>query len=659
MSMLHRLSLLHKFLILGVIALLMGALPTVLYVRGALQQIGAARYESQGAPALIAVNQAVQRLQVHRGLSAAMLGGDEVLAARRPAARDALNQAFAEAGKAFAQARVPQAQVQAWSAATQTWQSLEQAVAARSLQPPQSLAQHTQLVGTLMQIGEELLHHYGFQTDPDMATQDLIQAAVVNSPMLGEKLGLLRGQGSGYLARQALPPEGKGALQALQQRVGELEADTFRSFERALVNEDLRKALAGPVQDVRQRVTASRQLVDRSLLSASEITMPAKDYFDQLTGTLEALNQLNTTAMASLDAALQERVSADQRKLGAASAALLLALALGLGLGVAFMRSITQPLAQAVRLASAVADGDLSGDDVPHGTNEVGRLIAAQQQMRARLKPMVAQVRGGAEGVATASAEIAQGNMDLSARTESQASALEETAASMEQMTATVRQNADNARQANQLAMNASLVAAQGGEVVTQVVQTMQGIRIASGKIADIIGVIDSIAFQTNILALNAAVEAARAGEQGRGFAVVAGEVRALAGRSAEAAKEIKALIGDSVQRVQQGGELADQAGATMAEVVQAIQRVTGIMGEISEASQEQSQGVAQVGEAVTQMDQATQQNAALVEEMAAAANGLRTQADELVRAAAVFRLAAGDEPGAAGALRIGQGRAA
>ncbi|MFD2300501.1 methyl-accepting chemotaxis protein [Paracidovorax citrulli] len=658
MSLLHRLSLLHKFLILGVIALLMGALPTVLYVHGALQQIGAARYESQGAPALIAVNRAVQRLQVHRGLSAAMLGGDEALAARRPAARDALNQAFADAEKAFTQARVPQAQMQAWNAAAQTWQSLEQAVTARSLQPPQSLAQHTQLVATLMQIGEELLHHYGFQTDPDMATQDLIQAAVVNAPMLGEKLGLLRGQGSGYLARQALPPEGRGALQALQQRVGELEADTFRNFERALADEDLRKALAGPVQDVRTRVTASRQLVDRSLLSASELTMPAKDYFDQLTGTLEALNQLNTTAMASLDAALLRRVSADQRKLGAASAMLLLALALGLGLGVVFMRSITQPLAQAVRLASAVADGDLSGDDVPHGTNEVGRLIATQQQMRARLKPMVAQVRGGAEGVATASAEIAQGNMDLSARTESQASALEETAASMEQMTATVRQNADNARQANQLAMNASLVAAQGGEVVTQVVQTMQGIRTASGKIADIIGVIDSIAFQTNILALNAAVEAARAGEQGRGFAVVASEVRALAGRSAEAAKEIKVLIGDSVQRVQQGGELADQAGATMAEVVQAIQRVTGIMGEISEASQEQSQGVAQVGEAVTQMDQATQQNAALVEEMAAAANGLRTQADELVRAAAVFRLAAGDEPGAGGTLRIRQGEA-
>ncbi|MDA8455069.1 methyl-accepting chemotaxis protein [Acidovorax sp. GBBC 3334] len=642
MSLLHRLSLLHKFLILGAIAILMGALPTVLYVRGALQEIAAAQHESRGAPPLIAVNRTVQRLQVHRGLSAAMLGGDEVLAARRPAARDALNQAFTDAAKAFADAQVPAAQARAWTDAEQAWRTLEQAVAARTLQPPQSLAQHTQLVGTLLRVGEELLHHYGFQTDPDPATQDLIQAAVVNAPLLGEKLGLLRGQGAGYLARQALPPEGKGALQALQQRVGELEADTFRDFDRALADTRLRPALAAPVQDVRQRVAASRQLVDRALLSATEITTPPKDYFDQLTGTLEALNQLNTTAMATLDEALRHRVASDQRALAAAAAGLLLALALGTALGGLFMRSITRPLAQAVQLASAVADGNLGGEDVPHGTNEVGRLIAAQQQMRARLKPMVAQVRGGAEGVATASAEIAQGNMDLSARTESQASALEETAASMEQMTATVRQNADNARQANQLAMNASLVAAQGGDVVAQVVQTMQGIREASARIGDIIGVIDSIAFQTNILALNAAVEAARAGEQGRGFAVVAGEVRSLAGRSAEAAKEIKALITNSVDRVQQGGELADQAGATMAEVVQAIQRVTGIMGEISEASQEQSQGVAQVGEAVTQMDQATQQNAALVEEMAAAANGLRTQADELVRAASVFRLGGG-----------------
>jgi methyl-accepting chemotaxis protein len=247
--------------------------------------------------------------------------------------------------------------------------------------------------------------------------------------------------------------------------------------------------------------------------------------------------------------------------------------------------------------------------------------------------------------VASASAQIASGNHDLSSRTESQASALEQTAASMEQLSATVKQNADSARQANQLALSASGTAVQGGEVVARVVETMKGINDSSRKIADIIGVIDGIAFQTNILALNAAVEAARAGEQGRGFAVVASEVRSLAGRSAEAAQEIKMLINASVERVEQGTLQVDQAGTTMAEVVTGIKRVTDLMGEISAASNEQSQGVAQVGEAVMQMDQVTQQNAALVEEMAAAASSLKSQAQELVETVAVFKLSTGSVP--------------
>jgi len=259
--------------------------------------------------------------------------------------------------------------------------------------------------------------------------------------------------------------------------------------------------------------------------------------------------------------------------------------------------------------------------------------------MRDNLAHVVSGVRGNAQGVASASSEIASGNHDLSIRTEEQASALQQTAASMEELSSTVKQNADNARAANQLAMSASTVAGQGGDVVAEVVTTMKGINDSSKKIADIISVIDGIAFQTNILALNAAVEAARAGEQGRGFAVVAGEVRSLAQRSAEAAKEIKALITTSVERVEQGTQLVDKAGATMTEVVSAIQRVTDIMGEISAASSEQSTGVSQVGDAVTQMDQVTQQNAALVEEMAAAAGSLSQQADALVGAVAVFKL--------------------
>ena len=263
---------------------------------------------------------------------------------------------------------------------------------------------------------------------------------------------------------------------------------------------------------------------------------------------------------------------------------------------------------------------------------------ASLQGTLGRMAGAVAAVRAAAGSVETACAEIASGNNDLSSRTEQQASALQQTSSSMDQLGATVRHNADNANQANQLAVSASAVAQQGGDVVAQVVQTMKGINESSSKIADIISVIDGIAFQTNILALNAAVEAARAGEQGRGFAVVASEVRSLASRSAEASKEIKGLISASVERVEQGSAQVDQAGATMTEVVTAIRRVTDIMGEISAASREQSQGVAQVGEAVTQMDQATQQNAALVEEMAAAASSLNAQASDLVQAVAVFK---------------------
>ncbi len=309
--------------------------------------------------------------------------------------------------------------------------------------------------------------------------------------------------------------------------------------------------------------------------------------------------------------------------------------------GLLYLRRRTAAvLGDVSRVASAIAEGRLNQSVDLDGAGEEGHLLRTMDRMQNRLSEVVGSIRSGADSVATASSQIAQGNQDLSQRTEQQASALQQTAATMEQLGTTVRNNADSAQQANQLAQNASAVAAQGGDVVGQVVVTMQGINDSSRKIGDIIGTIDGIAFQTNILALNAAVEAARAGEQGRGFAVVASEVRSLAQRSAEAAKEIKTLIGHSVEQVERGTVLVDQAGKTMGEIVGSIQRVSDIVAEITSASAEQSSGVQQVGTAVSHMDQATQQNAALVEQSAAAAESLKDQAQRLVEAVAVFKLA-------------------
>ncbi len=408
----------------------------------------------------------------------------------------------------------------------------------------------------------------------------------------------------------------------------------------ALMQDDAAQALMAEVAKRRSTYIAERaKLLERKKSGenvAGAVNAELRPLADQY---LRAVDDVLTYATARSTEVADEAMAISRRGQWALGIAALVCVLLGVGGAYAVTRSITQPLDSAARTAEAISGGDLTVPIQADGKDESARLLQALLGMQQNLSRIVGDVRSNAEGVATASAQIAQGNNDLSARTEQQASALEETAASMEELSSTVRQNADNARQGNQLAQGASTVAVKGGEVVGQVVETMKGINDSSRKIADIISVIDGIAFQTNILALNAAVEAARAGEQGRGFAVVASEVRSLAQRSAEAAKQIKGLISTSVERVEQGTALVDQAGTTMTEVVAAIRRVTDIMGEISAASSEQSAGVGQVGEAVQQMDQATQQNAALVEESAAAAESLKLQAAQLVQAVAVFKL--------------------
>lgn len=429
-----------------------------------------------------------------------------------------------------------------------------------------------------------------------------------------------------------------------------------------------------------QQIDANRQRIDEALATLRPL-MKTPDASDRLRtleaargryvksfqsvgamlrgGEREAARQrLLQETLPTLDSlqdhiiALSRQQSADMDEAGLASRAVIeeaerlnlalsgLALALGALFAWQVSRSITRPLARAVKAAETVAGGDL-GQRIEAGSkDETGRLLHALQDMQDRLAGAVRAIRNGSETISSASGQIAAGNADLSSRTEEQAASLEETAASMEELASTVKQNADNARQANQLAASASEIAMRGGAAVSAVVGTMQDISASSHKISDIVSVIDGIAFQTNILALNAAVEAARAGEQGKGFAVVAGEVRSLAQRSAQAAREVKALIEESASKVGEGARQVEGAGATMQEIVTAVRHVTDIMGEIAAASHEQASGIDQVNRAVAQMDEVTQQNAALVEETAAAAGSMQDQARELVRAVGVFRLA-------------------
>ena len=404
-------------------------------------------------------------------------------------------------------------------------------------------------------------------------------------------------------------------------------------------------ALFAKVGDLRNAYLQARKTV-ADLKQAGDAEGAARAFAEQFEPRsavyLEGVKELVLSQQAQLDLAAVRTEALRMQTSALLVVSGVLALIIGALLAAALSRSIVMPLEEAEKVARAIAEMDLSGTArLAHSDDETGRLLKALDEMRVALQRSLQQVRGVVDGISTASTQIATGNLDLSQRTEQTASNLQQAASSMEQLTVTVRQTADSARMANQLATSAATVASRGGEVVSQVVSTMDEINQSSRRISDIIGTIDGIAFQTNILALNAAVEAARAGEQGRGFAVVASEVRSLAQRSAQAAREIKTLISASVTSVESGAKLVQEAGATMGEIVASVQRVTDIIGEISSATQEQSQGLGQVNGAVTDLDQMTQQNAALVEESSAAAASLKEQAARLSDVVGTFRLGA------------------
>jgi methyl-accepting chemotaxis protein len=429
--------------------------------------------------------------------------------------------------------------------------------------------------------------------------------------------------------------EMKTVSAGVSQRQRELESlvDTDKGAQLMRLVAERRKQYTAIRDDIFKR-KAALGTVDEALKRDVEATLlPAmKAYVGAVEAVTAYQGELFDAASRQIDVLTEDA----HRNLIAIGLA---AIACGAAFGVVLSRSITRPLAHAIGLARQVASGDLTADIEVRSRDEVGELVAALKSMNACLRKTVTEVRAGTESIVTASQQIASGNLDLSSRTEQQAASLEETASSMEELTSTVRQNADSAREANTLALSASAIAVRGGDVVAKVVSTMASINASSKQIGDIIGVIDGIAFQTNILALNAAVEAARAGEQGRGFAVVASEVRSLAHRSASAAKEIRTLIADSVAKVDAGGRLVDEAGATMLDIVQGIASVAAIMSGIASATTEQTLGIEQVNTAIGQMDSVTQQNAALVEEAAAAAASLEEQAASLSQLVSTFRV--------------------
>lgn len=645
MKALNRLMLWQKFVLLGCIGLLLAALPLGLFIHEAGKTVSAATRGAEGLAPARAVLSVVTLMQQHRGMSSVFLNGNEGMASQRAAKQQEVEAAFKAADSAIATTADNEI-VQAWASAHNSWASLPQKVATRTINAPASFAEHTALINELLKVKEKIINRSGLALDSGPATHYLIEAALLQSPQLTETLGRLRARGSGILTAGSASPADRAAVIALQSRAEDLYAGMEKSFALAAAADPALKALFdAPLRQSLDVGRATLDITQNKVVLAEDLKHPPAEYFAKTTEAITVQLKLYDLATVELERLLNERRQTARNDILLTLAEVLVLAALAVALGLLITRSITVPLNQAIAVARRIAEGDLSQRILADSANETGRLLQALGEMNNSLGRIVSEVRAGTRAIEGASAEIAAANMDLSARTEAQAGALEETASSMEELTGTVQQNAGSASQANELARNASRVAERGGEMVTQVVETMGSIDASSRKVADIISVINGIAFQTNILALNAAVEAARAGEQGRGFAVVASEVRSLAQRSASAAKEIEALIKDSVERAAAGAKLAGQTGATMNEIVESIRQVTVLVKEIAEASDQQSSGIGQVNQAVSEMDSTTQQNASLVEQAAAAAEALKEQAASLAQLVSVFRLEAGFAP--------------
>ena len=625
----------RKFVLVGLLAFAMVAVPATLLLQQQWQALQVMRSESAGLVQAGEVLKLVRLTQQHRGTVAATQD-DEAGRGTRAAKQAEVAAALAAMQAALAGQGPLAAQAEALG---RDWQALVQALP--GMPKPESFKRHTVLVGAQLALLEAVADGSGLTLDTEARSYHLIMGTLAHLPQLTERLGQARARGSALLVQGTATAAERAALASLAEGARDQLKAAHGAFSKAgATDAAVQAALQAPLQAALSAFDSGLKLIDEGVVQPEALTTPVPEYFAAITRVIDAQFALAQSAFGALDVALAERVAAQRNQLLLVNGLVTLFGGLGVALLVFVTRTTRRAVQEAEAAAKALERGELHHQVHVHSHDEVGRLSEALQHAMSSLSEVVSGIRSGSESVSTAAVQIAHGNMDLSQRTEQQASNLQQTAASMEQLRGMVQSNAQSALQASELARAAQDAAGAGGEVVHRVVATMDEITASSRRIADIIGTIDAIAFQTNILALNAAVEAARAGEAGRGFAVVAGEVRHLAQRSAEAAREIKALITESTTKVETGSALVHDAGRGMEDIVTRVQQVHALIERITAATQEQSTGITQVGAAVGQLDQVTQQNAALVEESAAAADSLQQQAQRLVESVRVFRLA-------------------